>query len=174
MKRIPALFVLVALSATPALAQDKPGKAETIAYIQEQCEGARGDSIFASTNVRIEGSTLYFMESRPFDPAPKYTGFWRTAIAVNLQNAQFSANPDLPVVDFRCDHDCVSREGYFVDRNGTRLEQAPPDYSRDFRSDPYTASGDRYFMYCRNKGRTVNAFVHLQSLLPRDDDPFAN
>ncbi len=160
------ILILGLLSTFAAGVYAAPGRDETVAYIQQQCEGTATGSGSLTSNVRIEGTVLHFTEGVPVDASAKGdVAFWQEIRTIDLGDVKKISELG-SFMQLQCDYNCAQNEGFYLGADGKRRQ---PSWGNK--------SGTTHLAYinlsCRNTDRVANAIEHLQSLIA-DDDPFAN
>lgn len=160
------ILILGLLSTFAASVYAAPGRDETVAYIQKQCEGTPTGSGSITSGVQIEGTVLRFTEGVPVDTAAKGdVAFWQEVRTIDLRDVK-KIDDLTPFLQLQCNHNCARVEGFYL---GVDSKKRHPSWGNKSGTTHLTYIN----LYCRNADRVANAIKHLQSLT-RDDDPFAN
>lgn len=168
LKRI-SLALLAGLACTaPAMAQTL-NTADTLAYINERCEGhtrSHGGGVNSTGRVTAAGERLTLRDS--MDIYSNSSGVRHDVSSLDLRRVDISAhntNSETAHITFSCGAGrCVS------------LTQNSPDHRAGRVDTTGQTTGTQ--IYCRDADRVANAFRHLQQLvggrIADPVDPFAN
>lgn len=162
------ILILTFLSTSAASVHADPGRDETVAYIQKQCNGTPTGAGPVTSDLSIAGTVLRFTEGVPVDASAKGdVAFWQEVRTIDLRDVK-KIDALGTFLQLQCDYNCASVEGFYLGTDGRRRQ---PSWGNKSGTSHMTFAN----LSCRNTDRAVNAIQHLKDLSGESEkDPFAN